>query len=535
MAYMRFEGEAARRLWRNIKDDLDLLENALVLKHLSGPERAQAELQLITFLANAGFGEADVLAHRHTCRRELLDSNEPLTVEIVRGDESKRLELGCAIGYSAIIPLTENGYREYMTNQVSAFQFTERHIIRPEQVPAAPCYIYGEGVFHFQSLADPEQFPAHVYESHVQPKDRIYNHLFRHVKHFLPRLLLSDDEPRLQTESPGQMPIFVFADNGVMARSLMKFGFVPPSTFPDKGIAGYPRYLMDLADYNRADVDTERKHSMEKALHTFLLAAFHSQSPRLRPEQQRQEIGDYYVFKLLGRGGFSKVFKARRKDSDQLVALKVTESMRGPNEEAAVNRELDALQRLSRQGVSGVIQVITVERNEDQTILVLEYADGGNLSDYVNGKGGKIALTEAKQIIGPVVEALKTIHEHGIVHRDLKPENILCVNGHWKIADFGISKYLPREFTRHTMRGAYTPDYSAPEQQKGLEAAVTADIFSIGKIILFMLQGSPDREGINHLENSEIQKLIRVCINDDPSARPTIAEVREGINSLPLT
>lgn len=289
MTYMQFEGDLARRLWHYVKNDLDLLQHARELDSLTGLALRKAELELITFLALAGFGEEDVIKRRGVRRREyfaalseinpdifyLRYAREEIDIHIDLGTEQHELNLGRACGYTTLVPLTQIGYWEYMSNKVSAFQFEERHITRPGDVPAKPCYVYGEGAFHISAYANRHHYPEGVTAVRAsndrQPEWSLVRQLKEHVKRFLPELILAEDGRVLRTEPEGRIPAFLFADNGVMAKAWIDRGFTePPAPFPRNGMAGYPRYALDLADYNREDVDEKRKETIGNLMASYL-------------------------------------------------------------------------------------------------------------------------------------------------------------------------------------------------------------------------------------------------------------------------
>ena len=295
----------------------------------------------------------------------------------------------------------------------------------------------------------------------------------------------------------------------------------------DKGERDIARHLILNQAPHMALV---RSNHFEPYIQAELCALFNSQSKSAQTIAQF-EIGGYRIEQSIGKGASGEVFKAVNKTTEEIVALKVMDSILGTNSEAAVKREIDSLERLSRAETKGVVQVLDFFRNENQTILVLEYADGGNLYGYVkNASRGKLDLAEAKLILDELLDTLVLIHKNKIIHRDLKPQNVLLVKKQWKIADFGIAKYLSRPFTDHTLRGSHSVGYSAPEQIAALEAAEAADIFSIGKIMLFMVQGSPDAENVQYVVSRSLRKLIQDCIAVDAANRPTcMSEVKDRL------
>ena len=239
--------------------------------------------------------------------------------------------------------------------------------------------------------------------------------------------------------------------------------------------------------------------------------------------------GKYLLAEKLGDGASGEVYRAVSLEDGKTYAVKLLISTGSPMLEAQFRRELEILQKLTYK--DNILAVCDFVREGDTQHLILEYADGGNLHDFVTKKAsGKLDILEVKAIATCLAKALQNIHEAQIVHRDLKPQNILSVNKIWKIADFGISKYVDRPFTAFTLQKAHTPGYSAPEQISGIEAAPSADIFSFGKLCLFMLEGKPDPELIKYVTSNPMKNLIEQCIESELHKRPSsMAEIADRL------
>lgn len=283
MAFLRLEDAAAVEVWENVKAHLHLLRHASSLHPTNA--NPQHELEVITFLANMGFGESDVLARRGTTREQyfadlhhinsdifmLHYGNESLTIELKLGNRvPERLELGLARGYSTVSCLSERGHAAYMGNEVSAFQFTEQHIIHQGVIFPDPCYIYGEGLFHVGALTKAYYFKrrGRIRNISVEPPFTIMPGLFRHIGRFMPRIGISDNGRKITT-SPDIMPKVIFADNGWMADQLIARGFEAPRYYPEKGIAGYPRYVLDLSVYNDPELPDAKRKSLSKLVNAY--------------------------------------------------------------------------------------------------------------------------------------------------------------------------------------------------------------------------------------------------------------------------
>lgn len=239
--------------------------------------------------------------------------------------------------------------------------------------------------------------------------------------------------------------------------------------------------------------------------------------------------GKYKLEEKLGDGASGVVYRAVNREDGKTYAVKVLVSTGSPSLEAQFRRELEILQKLAY--ADHVLAVQDFVREGNKQYLVLDYAEGGNLHDFVTKTAsGKLDLLETKGIAITLAKALQSIHEAEIIHRDLKPQNILRVNKVWKIADFGISKYTARPATAYTLQGAHTPGYSAPEQVSGVPAAPSADVFSFGKLCLFMLEGKPDPELIKYVTSNPMKNLIEQCIEPNPDKRPSsMAEIADRL------
>jgi len=199
------------------------------------------------------------------------------------------------------------------------------------------------------------------------------------------------------------------------------------------------------------------------------------------------------VLELLGQGGMGAVYKARQKQLDRLVALKILPPQIGETEAFAerFTREAQSLAKLNHPRIVSVHDFGHTEAG--LYYFIMEFVDGTDLRRVI--QAGDLSPAEALAIVPQVCEALQYAHEEGIVHRDVKPENILLdKKGRVRIADFGLAKLLDRPATTYTLTRAGqrmgTPHYMAPEQ---IEHPNTvdhrADIYSLGVVFYEMLTG----------------------------------------------
>ena len=135
---------------------------------------------------------------------------------------------------------------------------------------------------------------------------------------------------------------------------------------------------------------------------------------------QEKQISGYKIIKKLGEGQYGKVYLA--KNEGQLIAIKVIDKKRMKEFPETIQREARILTLIKHPNI---IKLYNVIENSDQLYLLMEYADGGDLSKFIRSKPHKrIEEIEAKEIFGQIAIALQFCHNHFITHRDLKPENV---------------------------------------------------------------------------------------------------------------
>ncbi len=219
-------------------------------------------------------------------------------------------------------------------------------------------------------------------------------------------------------------------------------------------------------------------------------------APAASPEELAPAFPNLEIEALLGQGGMGVVYRARQRDLDRPVALKILRAPSGgdPGEEAAFaerfTREARALARLDHPNI---VRVYDFGRAGEHYFLLMELVEGQHLRARM--QAGRVPAPRALEIVAQISDALRYAHEAGIVHRDVKPENILVDDeGHVRIVDFGLAKITRTEESAlrltHTGQAMGTPQYMAPEQiERPLEVDHRADIYSLGVVIYELLTG----------------------------------------------
>jgi serine/threonine protein kinase len=289
------------------------------------------------------------------------------------------------------------------------------------------------------------------------------------------------------------------------------------------------------------------------------------------------------ILELLGRGGMGVVYKARQKQLDRIVALKILPPSVGKDPSFAERfaREAKALAKLHHQNivtlyefgqaggsVAGQASGLSTASTEPSAgtavplyYFLMEFVDGVTLRQLLNA--GRLAPKEALAIVPQICDALQFAHDRGIVHRDIKPENILLgKDGVVKIADFGVAKILegrdaalrrPGEEERTAQRAVPanitdagvvmgTPPYMAPEQREHPQAVDhRADIYSLGVVFYQMLTGelpagkfSPPSKKV--VVDVRLDEVVLRALEKEPERRyQTAAEVRTQVETIATT
>src|SRR5437870_1167278 len=210
------------------------------------------------------------------------------------------------------------------------------------------------------------------------------------------------------------------------------------------------------------------------------------------PEQLAPQFPQLEILGLVGQGGMGTVYRARQRQLDRLVALKIlpAEVSQDPAFAERFMREARALARLSHPNI---VAVHDFGQADGFYYFLMEFIDGATLRQVL--AEGKLAPREALAIVPQVCEGLQYAHDQGVVHRDIKPENILLDKmGRVKIADFGLARLVGTDTgsgrltqSREVMG---TPHYMAPEQvEKPQSVDHRADIYSLGVVFYEMLTG----------------------------------------------
>lgn len=265
-------------------------------------------------------------------------------------------------------------------------------------------------------------------------------------------------------------------------------------------------------------------------------------------------VRGYEILSRIGSGGMGIVFKARHRDLNRIVAIKMLRGagLADPEIRERFHAEAEAVARLQHPNIIQVFEVGTVEPQPGELypspFIALEFVDGGCLSHHTETPQQP---RSAAQVLEKLARAVQSAHQVGVIHRDLKPSNVLLTReGEPKVADFGLAKLIGAEHAAAsrslTQAGMVmgTPEYMAPEQAAGGSPTAAIDIYSLGVILYELLTGSVPFRGATPLETMtlagrqepvsprrlqpglprDLETICLKCLEKEPSKRYASAQ-----------
>jgi hypothetical protein len=256
-------------------------------------------------------------------------------------------------------------------------------------------------------------------------------------------------------------------------------------------------------------------------------------------EEVSRHFPELEEFELIGPGGMGTVYRARQRELDRPVAVKILHShlASDPSFADRFSRESRTLARLDHPNI---VRVYDGGHRDGLYYLVMEMVEGVTLRQAI--RSGHFEPEEALAMVPQICDALQYAHDNGVVHRDIKPENILLGHqGSLKVADFGLAKLVGAPGTRITLDQQVmgTPHYMAPEQiEHPGEVDHRADIFALGVVFYEMLTGElpvgrfpPPSDKVEI--DVRLDRVVLRTLEKEPSRRYQHAsELRSEVESL---
>jgi len=240
-------------------------------------------------------------------------------------------------------------------------------------------------------------------------------------------------------------------------------------------------------------------------------------------------------------GGFGEVFEGAGADGGAVAVkrLKLTAI-------EAAHRELRIAEQLVAREYAHVLPILDAgqDADSDRYFVVMPRADR-SLQDELNQRG-TFAEREAVEILQQIAQGLRDVAD--LVHRDLKPANVLFQNGAWKIADFGIARFVEEATSTDTLKDCLSPPFAAPEQWRSEHATGATDIYALGCIAYALLNGQPPFTGAGfadyraaHLTAAppELQardprlcSIVAAALRKAPDTRPSLGRVLAVLQNI---
>jgi hypothetical protein len=240
------------------------------------------------------------------------------------------------------------------------------------------------------------------------------------------------------------------------------------------------------------------------------------------------DFGGYHVTRLLGRGGMGAVYEAEHRESGRRVALKVLgHTIDSPEMRKRFLREGRLAAAVNHPNS---VYIFGTEEIDATPVIAMELVAGGTLKDEMKRRG-PLPFREAVDAILQVISGLEAAQSGGVLHRDVKPANcFIAPDGTVKVGDFGLSvSTVATHDSQLTASGMMlgTPSFAPPEQLRGDDLDVRADIYSVGATLYALLTGHAPFEGDNAIQvvAAVLDKAVRPIADFRPDVPSALAQL----------
>jgi len=305
----------------------------------------------------------------------------------------------------------------------------------------------------------------------------------------------------------------------------------------------------DPADAETVAVGAHARNGRDSGIEDSALPNLNLTSSSLAALSQR-----YDILSEAGHGNMGNVYKARDRETGEIVALKLIKPQIA-SDRAITERFKNELLFARKITHKNVCRVYEFNRIGGIAYTSMEFVEGESLRTVLSRFGG-LPVRKGVDLALQICSGLKEAHAQGIVHRDLKPENVMIdKQGNVKIMDFGIARSMEAG-TRLTGAMIGTPAYMAPEQVSGKPVDYRTDIYALGLVLYEMFTGSetfradtPVAIALKQMQEAPtpphdldptipvyIERAILKCLEKEPAKRfQSVAELENALRSTRVT
>src|ERR1700712_4179511 len=258
------------------------------------------------------------------------------------------------------------------------------------------------------------------------------------------------------------------------------------------------------------------------------------------------------IQEAIASGGQGTVFRARHRESGEIVALKVFHQS-GIDSQRALKEEFRSLATLRHPGI---VRMYELHIGEDHAFFTMEYVEGSELDAYLRSvlpasesaaqsqAQGERYWSALRLTITQLAIAIDAAHNAGLLHLDIKPGNVrVTESGRVVLLDFGLVRHA-RQRAGQAARAGGTPPYMAPEQLCGNSVSEKTDWYALGAVVLQLLHGEPSSRRAAHRQASaapqlraaepprDLALLCEALFQYQPDARPSGREVLARLGAL---
>jgi serine/threonine protein kinase len=239
-----------------------------------------------------------------------------------------------------------------------------------------------------------------------------------------------------------------------------------------------------------------------------------------------RSVGPYDLIEKIAEGGMGGVFRARHRETGEIVAIKIMPAHMAANP-VLLKRFEQEFRAASKMDHPNLVRALDFGDGGGTPYLAMEFVEGESLGQKLE-REGKMSEADAVRIIAQVAQGLHRAHKANLIHRDVKPDNILVrPDGVAKLADLGLVKETDTDLNlTKTGRGLGTPHFMAPEQFRNAKNAdIRCDIYSLGATLYMMVTGE-----LPFRSNGPLDAWMKKIQNDLTPPRRLVPSLSERID-----